>query len=126
MVRIIKPEYVHLFTNVAQIVPISGDEILRRAELEGMNPLEWMEERTMPYNKDYYLVTGVTRDHVKYTSCCPKMVKGGEYQTIRILATDPVDAEKTALKASDLGEILIVRKEFGYPGLETIDSGAEG
>lgn len=122
MVRIIKPEYVHLFTNVAQIVPISGDEILRRAELEGMNPLEWMEERTMPYNKDYYLVTGITRDHLEYCSCCPKMVKGGNYETIRILAVSPEDAEATALKDSNLGEVLVVRKEFGYPGLTTIDS----
>lgn len=126
MVRIVKPEYVHLFTNVAQIVPISGDEIIRRAELEGMNPLDWMEERTMPYEKDYYLVTGITRDHVAYTSCCPKMVKGGEYQTIRIIAVSPEDAEATALKASNLGKILVVRREFGYPAMETIDSGAQG
>lgn len=126
MVRIIKPEFVHLFTNVAQIVPISGDEIIRRAELEGMNPLDWMNERTMSYNKDYYLVTGITRDHVKYTSCCPKMVKGGEYQTIRILAVSPTEAEETAKASSDLGEILHIVKEFGYPGIETIDSGSNG
>lgn len=125
MVRIIKPEYVHLFTNVAQIVPISGDEILRRAELEGMNPLDWMAERTMPYNKDYYLVTGVTRDHLEYCSCCPKMVKGGQHETIRVLAVSPEDAEETARKDSNLGEILVVRKEFGYPAIETIDSAAK-
>ena len=122
MVRIVKPEYVHLFTNVAQIVPISGDEIMRRAALEDMDPREWMEERTIPYNKDYYLVSGVTRDHLAYVSCCPKMVKGGDHVIIRVLAVDPEDAKACALKDSNIGEILAIHKEFGYPGLETYDS----
>lgn len=125
MIRIVKPEYVHLFSNVAQIVPISGDEIIRRADLEGMDPRDWMEERTLPYEKDYYLVAGVTRDHLEYCSCCPKMVKGGDQIIIRVLAVDPEDARACALKDSDIGEIFCIRKEFGYPAMLTIDSAAK-
>ena len=125
MVRIVKPQFVHLFTNVAQTVPISGDEIIRRAQLEGMDPIEWMEERTDPYNKDYYLVAGLTRDHLEYCSCCPKMVKGGDQVIVRILAVSPEDARESALRDTNIGEIFCIRREFGYPAMETYDSPAK-
>ena len=122
MVRIIKQQYISEFSNVAQIIPVSGDEIIRRAQAAGENPIDWMEEHTEPYAKDFYLVCGITKDHLKQVSCCPKMVKGGEYQIIRVLAVDPADAKACALRDSDLGEVLTVLREFGYPGVETFDS----
>lgn len=124
MVRIVKPQYISEFTNVAQIVPVSGDEIIRRAQKAGVNPIDWMEEKTEPYAKDYYLVAGITRDRLRQVSCCPKLVKGGEHVIIRVLALDPKDARKTALQDGELGEVLTVIREFGYPGVETYDSRA--
>ena len=124
MVRIVKKEYLDEFTNVAQIVPVSGDEIIRRARKAGMNPIDWMEQRTEPYDKDFYMVAGITRDRLKQVSCCPKLVKGGEHVIIRVLATDPQDAKATALKDGELAEVLTVIREFGYPGIETFDSPA--
>ena len=103
-------------------MPVSGDEILRRAAKAGVNPLEWMEEHTEPYEKDFYLVSGITKDHLKQVSCCPKMVKGGEQVIIRVLAVSPEDARAAALRLSDLGEIESIIREFGYPGVETYDS----
>ena len=122
MVRIVKQQYIGEFSNVAQIVPVSGDEIIRRAQKAGVNPIDWMEEHTEPYAKDFYLVAGITHDRVRQVSCCPKLVKGGEHVIIRVLATDPEDARKTALLDGELGEVLTVIREFGYPGVETFDS----
>jgi len=122
MIRIVKQKYLEEFSNIAQIVPVSGDEIIRRAQKEGVNPIDWMNEKTEPYEKDYYLVSGVTRDHLKQVSCCPKLVRGGEYQIVRVLAVSPDDAKDCALRNSDLGEIHSVTREFGYPGVETFDS----
>ena len=122
MVRIVKQKYISEFSNVAQIVPISGDEILRRAQKAGVDAAAWMEEHTEPYDKDFYLVSGVTKDHLKQVSCCPKLVKGGEQAIIRVLAVSPEDARAAALRLSDLGEIQCVIREYGYPGVETFDS----
>ena len=122
MVRIIKQKYIYEFSNVATIIPISGDKILELAQKAGENPLDWMEEHTEPYAKDYYIVSGITKDHLKQVSCCPKLVKGGEHSIIRVLATNPEDAKACALRDSDLGEVLAIRREFGYPAMETFDS----
>lgn len=122
MIRVVKQKYVYEFSNVAGLIPISGDVIIKRAMEAGEDVVSWMEEHTEPYEKDYYLVTGITRDRLVQVSCCPKLVKGGQYETVRILAVDPEDAKATALKDADLGEVLVVRREFGYPGLTTIDS----
>ena len=89
MIRIVKQRYISEFSNVAQIVPVSGDEIIRRAQKEGVNPIDWMNEKTEPYEKDFYLVSGITKDHLKQVSCCPKLVKGGEHQIIRVMAVSP-------------------------------------
>lgn len=126
MIRIVKKAYLHEFSNVAQIIPISGDEIIRRAKIAGENPIDWMEEHTEPYAKDFYLVSGVTKDHLKQVSCCPKLVRGGEHAIIRVVASDPADARACALRDSDLGEVTAVIREFGYPGVETFDSGKLG
>jgi len=81
-----------------------------------------MEEKTEPYEKDFYIVSGVTRDHLCQVSCCPKLIKGGEEVVIRVLAVSPKDAEETAIREGELGEVHVVRKEFGYPGMSTYDS----